>query len=81
MVRCPSQDLYVLNHLEYDADTLAEYLRDTNLARYGPASELFSGDDLARAPVNSCGLCLFADGKLAERFVSRYALRAGEFEG
>ena len=42
------------NHLEYDADTLAaEYLRDANLGLIRPASELFSGDDVARAPVNS----------------------------
>ena len=45
MARCPSSgDLYVLNHLEYDADTLAaEYFRDANLGLdTASASELFS---------------------------------------
>ena len=56
MVRCPSSgDLYVLNHLEYDADTLAaEYFRDANagLDTALPVN-YFPGDDPACAPVNS----------------------------
>ena len=56
MVRCPSSgDLCVLNHLEYDADTLgAEYLRDANLGlETALPANYFPGDDVARAPVNS----------------------------
>ena len=48
-------DLYVLNHLEYDADALAaEYLRDANsgLDTALPVN-YFSSDDVARTPVNS----------------------------
>jgi homoserine O-succinyltransferase len=56
MVRCSSSgDLYVLNHLEYDADTLAaEYLRDANLGLDTALPvNYFPGDDVARVPVNS----------------------------
>ena len=56
MVRCPSSgDLFVLNHLEYDADTLsAEYLRDANLGLDTALPvNYFPSDDVARAPVNS----------------------------
>ena len=55
MVRCPSSgDLYVLNHLEYDADTLAsEYFRDADsgLDTALPMN-YFPGDNPACAPVN-----------------------------
>lgn len=49
-----SGDLYILNHLEYDADTLAaEYFRDAN---EGVATSLpehyFPGDDPKNPPVN-----------------------------
>ena len=56
MARCPSSgDLYVLNHLEYDADTLAaEYLRDANLGLDTALPvNYFPGDDVASVPVNS----------------------------
>ena len=47
--------LYVLNHLEYDADTLAEeYFRDADqgLETALPVN-YFPGDDVSSAPVNS----------------------------
>ena len=56
MARCPSSgDLYVLNHLEYDADTLAaEYFRDANDGLNTALPEnYFPGDDTACPPVNS----------------------------
>ena len=45
----------MLNHLEYDADTLAaEYLRDANLGLDTALPvNYFPGDDVACAPVNS----------------------------
>jgi len=55
MVRCPrSGDLFVLNHLEYDADTLGqEYFRDRN---EGVDTDLplhyFPDDDDSRTPIN-----------------------------
>ena len=56
MVRCPSSgDLYVLNHLEYDADTLAsEYFRDAaaGLDTVLPVNYFPSNDETC-APVNS----------------------------
>ena len=56
MARCPSSgDLYVLNHLEYDADTLAsEYFRDSD-AGLDTALPMnyFPSDDPACAPINS----------------------------
>ena len=56
MVRCPtSGDLYVLNHLEYDADTLgAEYFRDADqgLETALPVN-YFPDDNVSCAPVNS----------------------------
>ena len=56
MVRCPSSgDLYVLNHLEYDADTLAsEYFRDA-AAGLDPVLPVnyFPNKDETCAPVNS----------------------------
>ena len=55
MVRCPSSgDFYVLNHLEYDADTLAtEYIRDANLGiDTALPVNYFPGDDPACSPVN-----------------------------
>jgi homoserine O-succinyltransferase len=56
MVRCPSSgDLYVLNHLEYDAGTLAaEFLRDSDagLDTALPVN-YFPGDDAACDPVNN----------------------------
>ncbi len=55
MARHPlTGDLYVLNHLEYDADTLAaEYWRDREegLATAMPHG-YFPDDDPAKAPVN-----------------------------
>ena len=55
MVRCPrSGDLFVLNHLEYDADTLAtEYFRDKNegLDTAIPA-HYFPQDDDSRPAIN-----------------------------
>ena len=55
MVRCPqSGDLFVLNHLEYDADTLgAEYHRDADagLETALPAN-YFPDDDPKQAPIN-----------------------------
>ena len=56
MVRCPSSgDLFVLNHLEYDAGTLAaEYFRDSNtgLDTALPVN-YFPGDNSACTPINS----------------------------
>ena len=44
----------MLNHLEYDADTLAaEYFRMLMRAEHSTACELFSGDDTTCTPVNS----------------------------
>ena len=56
MVRDPcSGDLFVLNHLEYDATTLSdEYLRDLNEGA-GTAIPInyFPGDDPSHAPINN----------------------------
>ena len=56
MARCSSSgDLYVLNHLEYDADTLAaEYFRDADAGlNTALPVNYFPGDNSACAPVNS----------------------------
>jgi homoserine O-succinyltransferase len=55
MVRCPGTgDLYVLNHLEYDANTLGdEYHRDIKegLKTALPA-HYFPEDDPSKTPIN-----------------------------
>lgn len=50
-----SGDLYVLNHLEYDAETLAaEYFRDADTGLNTPLPvNYFPNDDASLAPVNS----------------------------
>jgi len=55
MVRCPrSGDLFVLNHLEYDADTLAhEYFRDRNEGiDTALPQHYFPNDDDSGTPIN-----------------------------
>jgi len=55
MARCPkSGDVYILNHLEYDADTLSqEYLRDRDAGVPTAMPEnYFPGDDDSRDPIN-----------------------------
>jgi homoserine O-succinyltransferase len=55
MVRCPkSKDLFILNHLEYDAITLKEeFLRDKseNITIDIPQN-YFPDDDVLRDPIN-----------------------------
>jgi len=55
MVRCPSTgDLYVLNHLEYDASTLDdEYRRDlANGVRINFPLNYFPNNDPSKQPIN-----------------------------
>ena len=54
MVRCPrSKDLFILNHLEYDAITLKEeFLRDKSEKSVFKFQKLFSDDDIQKDPIN-----------------------------
>ena len=62
MVRCPkSKDLFILNHLEYDAVTLKEeFLRDKseNISIQIPQN-YFPDDDIQKDPINRCVPMLF----------------------